>query len=143
MEEWNNNSRPCYIPNIKYNKSDCDNNNTTETTKININENKFVKPIKLGVFKNIIDSKYDIMDKSNKGFIYFCLVMFFGVCLPFFPSKFIYNKNEIYKSSWFKFIIISGLSVGLCVGLFILMKSAPSKEKLIEKENSEIEKFPK
>jgi hypothetical protein len=137
-KQWNLDQRPCYIPSKTYNEkcSVATFANTDDESKIlEINKDTIAKPIRMAVFKHKIISKYDIMEKWMSGFVVFCGLLFIGVCLPFFPSKFIYNDNELHKAKLYKFLIILALCGGICFLCFILLSKKLDVQELEDKEN--------
>jgi len=82
---------------------------------------------------NIV-TKYDIIDKSNKGFVIFCFYIFVGVLIPFIPIKFIYGNELEKKGSWSKFFIVTLVMFGIVITLFLISKKSPKTEVLKENE---------
>ena len=108
-------------------------------TNYHIHSGNLAKRVDMGIFKLYAkETKYDIMNKSKKGFLIFCLYLFIGVCLPFLPVSYIYNKNEMNKASWFKFLIIVSVMAGLAIALYIVVLKSPSNNILKKKEFEKI-----
>jgi len=108
-----------------------------ENQYLNENHGKLVKKIDMGLYRthssNIV-TKYDIIDKSNKGFVIFCFYIFVGVLMPFIPIKFIYGNELEKKGSWSKFFIVTLVMFGIVITLFLISKKSPKTEVLKENE---------
>ena len=103
--------------------------------RYNKNLGQLVKNIEMGVFMkplNMIDTKYDILNKSNLGFVILCFYCFIGYIVPFFP--FMYGKEEKQYAAIWKVLLMTALIVGLLVLLFIISSRAPETEKIKKKE---------
>ena len=87
-----------------------------------------------------IENKYDIIRKSNKGFLILCLYIFIGFIIPFIPSKMIYNKDEYKNSKIWKLITVIIICYGIALTFYFISKKCPNVKDLVKSEESIINK---
>jgi len=139
--EWDNNI-PCFIPDKDYldRCSNLDNDNfenTSDNLTLNENNGKLVKKIDMGLYRthrSNIENKYDIIEKSNKGFGIFIFYIFIGIVVPFIPIKFIYGDELKEKGRIWKLILVSVVIYGIAFILYFISKSSPNVKVLIQNE---------
>lgn len=150
---------PCYIPDEIYDnkcaspKTDADTiigdtsaetpatTAATEAARKSYNQygGRFVKKIDMGVYRknntDIVD-KFETVDKYIMGLCILFVYAMVGIVLPFLPLPFVYNKNEMHKAKWYKFIFMLIFVCGIIAALFIFSKMAPKTEDLVESEKT-------
>ena len=157
--------RPCFIPDHKYlcqcgeydpeikkeykdyieqncKKEELVDNETNEDSLNKYNGN-FLKKIDMGVYlkhSSRIENKYDIIRKSNKGFLILCLYIFIGFIIPFIPSKMIYNNDEYKNSKIWKLITVIIICYGIALTFYFISKKCPNVKDLVKSEESIINK---
>ena len=135
---------PCYIPDETYDTK-CSSENFSNTTNKTYNQygGRFVKKIDMGVYRknntDIVD-KFETVDKYIMGLCILFAYAMVGIVLPFLPLPFVYNKNEMHKAKWYKFIFMLILACGIIATLFIFSKMAPKTEDLVESEKTLLKK---
>ena len=139
---WDNNP-PCFIPDNEYidKCSDYDKDKFANTNNnqplLNENNGKLVKKIDMGLYRtqsSNIEDKFDIIDKSNKGFGIFCLYIFIGIIIPFIPIKFIYGDELKEKGRLWKLIVVFIIAYGFAGILYFIASKSPDSKTLKKTE---------
>lgn len=103
--------------------------------RYNKNLGQLVKKIDMGIFMkplNMIDTKYDVLEKSGLGFGILCFYCFIGYIVPFLP--FIYGKHEKQNAAIWKVILMSVIVIGVLIFLFIISSQSPSSKDIKKQE---------
>lgn len=88
------------------------------------------KEIKFNVYKNYEIDKFRDYDKWLSGLIIFSIILIFGIAIPFFPTKWIYDSDNFSNASLFKFIIVMSICLGIISLLAFLSAMGPSTEEM-------------